>query len=155
MTPPRPSQHDEVRILLHALVQRAAATGWQAGHALGLGSTDVRALQALDALAGAPVRAKDLSAALGLSSAATTALVDRLESAGLVRRRPDATDRRAITLSLQPRARAIGEQLLEPWSARIEGSLTALDSEQAAVVADFLASLLNSPSAPAEETAPT
>lgn len=154
MTSNSRTQHAEVRALLHALVQRAAATGWQAGHTLGLGSTDLRALQALDALAGAPVRVKDLSAALSLSSAATTALVDRLEKAGLVTRQPDASDRRAVTLSLQPRARALGEQLLEPWSSRIESSLVALDPERAAVVADFLASLLDSRAAPADETPP-
>ena len=144
-----------MRALLHTLVRRAAATGWQAGHALGLGSTDLRAIQVLDALAGAPVRVKDLSAALGLSSAATTALVDRLETAGLVGRRPDAKDRRSVTVSLQPRARVIGQQLLEPWSARIDRSLVGLDPVRAAVVADFLAALLDEPTAPEDAQPPS
>ncbi len=148
MTPPVDSRHTEVKARLNVLVRQAAATGWQAGHALGLGSTDLRALVALDAMADRPVRVKDLAAAVGLSSAATTALVDRLEDAGLIMRQADSSDRRSVTLSLQPRARKIGRQLLEPWSARIEAAVVSLDPERAAVVADFLDSLLTSPDGP-------
>lgn len=80
--------------LVHAL--RAAAQRWEReiaafGARHGLGGTDVRALVALLDLerAGAPSTPGALAAHLHLSSAACTALVDRLTAAGLVERAAD------------------------------------------------------------------
>src|SRR5262249_35939959 len=47
-----------------------------------------------------PVRMGDLAARLGLSARTITALVDALEQEGLLARRPDPTDRRAILIEL-------------------------------------------------------
>ncbi len=47
-----------------------------------------------------PVRPSFLSAHLGVSPAATTEVLDRLEARGLVRRERDPTDRRAVAVSL-------------------------------------------------------
>jgi DNA-binding MarR family transcriptional regulator len=61
--------------------------------------------QALMFLAAAPGRTapmNQLSAALGFSTAGTTKLVDRLEGAGLVERRPCAADRRVVHTALTP-----------------------------------------------------
>ncbi|BBB01600.1 putative MarR family transcriptional regulator [Actinacidiphila reveromycinica] len=61
--------------------------------------------QALMFLLTAPGRAapmNQLSAALGFSTAGTTKLVDRLEDAGLVGRRPSAEDRRVVYTELTP-----------------------------------------------------
>lgn len=73
---------------------------------LGLHRTDLTALTLLEH---GPRRAGDLGGALGLSSGAVTALIDRLERAGHVERKPDAADRRAVLVSLTGAAReAIG-----------------------------------------------
>lgn len=45
-------------------------------------------------------RVSDLAAALGISSATTTVMTQKLEGRGLLRRRPGSTDRRQIWLSL-------------------------------------------------------
>ena len=47
----------------------------------------------------------DLAAGLGLSSGASTALVDRLERQGIAERSPHSNDRRRTLVRLTPRAR--------------------------------------------------
>src|SRR3954454_16622364 len=76
----------------------------------GMHPTDVRALIALmDASrAGEELTAGRLGAALGLTSAGTTALVDRLERAGHVRRVRDGRDRRKVVIEVDERAVELG-----------------------------------------------
>jgi DNA-binding MarR family transcriptional regulator len=64
---------------------------------LGLNRTDLRCL---DWLFDGPKTAGQLAAATGLTSAATTTLLDRLERRGLVRRVRDATDRRKVLVEM-------------------------------------------------------
>src|SRR5215204_5349330 len=64
---------------------------------LGLNRTDLRCL---DWLFDGPKTAGHLAAATGLSSAATTTLLDRLERRGLVRRVRDAVDRRKVLVEM-------------------------------------------------------
>jgi DNA-binding MarR family transcriptional regulator len=127
------------------LFQVAATLGQQAHRALGLGTTDLSALQALDRLAGEPVRVGRLSAAPGLSSASTTELVDRLERRGFVRRERDPRDRRQVLLVLEPAARRIAEELLAPWQHRIRAAAATLTEDDRRVVAGYLAHLLDGP----------
>jgi DNA-binding MarR family transcriptional regulator len=69
------------------------------GRVLGLNPTDLRCL---DWLTERPMSAGELSAATGLSSAATTTLLDRLEVKGFVRRVRDPADRRRVMAELTP-----------------------------------------------------
>jgi DNA-binding MarR family transcriptional regulator len=71
--------------------------------ALGLNPTDLRGL---DWLADGPKSAGELSAGTGLSSAATTTLIDRLEQKGYVRRVADPADRRRVLVEMTPDGRA-------------------------------------------------
>ena len=64
---------------------------------LRLNRTDLRCL---DWLFDGPKTAGQLAAATGLSSAATTTLLDRLEQRGLVRRIRDAADRRKVLVEM-------------------------------------------------------
>ena len=76
------------------------------GRALGLNPTDLRGL---DWLADGPKTAGELSAGTGLSSAATTTLIDRLEARGFARRVADPTDRRRVLVEMTPEgARQVG-----------------------------------------------
>ncbi|MEU3369610.1 helix-turn-helix domain-containing protein [Streptomyces sp. NPDC006660] len=76
----------------------------------GLHPTDLRALiHLLDAdRAGADVTPGRLGAALRLNSAGTTALLDRLERLGLVRRGRDENDRRRVLLTVERAAVELG-----------------------------------------------
>jgi DNA-binding MarR family transcriptional regulator len=72
------------------------------GRALGLNPTDLRCL---DWLVDGPKAAGELSAGTGLSSAATTTLIDRLERGGFVRRVRDSVDRRRVMVEMTPEGR--------------------------------------------------
>jgi hypothetical protein len=77
-----------------------------AAHALEVNRSD---LQALLMLEHGPRPTRDLSQALGLSSGATTALIDRLERVGLVQRSASESDRRVTLVGLSgPAFRRIG-----------------------------------------------
>lgn len=67
------------------------------GRAMGLNPTDLRCL---DWLVDGPKSAGELSAGTGLSSAATTNLIDRLEDKAFVRRVRDPADRRRILVEM-------------------------------------------------------
>src|SRR3954451_13149237 len=68
--------------------------------ALGVGTTDIEALEYLELLG--PLTQRDLGTRLVLTSGAVTLLVDRLERLGAVRRGPHPHDRRATLVSLSP-----------------------------------------------------
>ncbi|WP_348788108.1 MarR family transcriptional regulator [Leifsonia sp. NPDC080035] len=69
-----------------------------------LNETDMKALRYIIASmnAGVPVTAGALSDHLHVSTASVTKLLDRLEKAGHVVRRPHPTDRRAVTVEITP-----------------------------------------------------
>ncbi|WP_326649152.1 MarR family winged helix-turn-helix transcriptional regulator [Streptomyces sp. NBC_01750] len=77
--------------------------GQAAAETLGQNPTDVYALNALE-LAG-PLTTGGLAARIGLSQSATTRLVDRLEQAGWIHRRPDPADRRRVVVEAVPLTR--------------------------------------------------
>jgi len=66
---------------------------------LGINRSD---LQCLNLLEGAAVSPKDIRERLGLSSGAVTALIDRLENAGYVRRIASVQDRRSVVIEIMP-----------------------------------------------------
>ena len=77
---------------------------------LGLNRTDMRVLDFLGrtgdptSFEGAPITAGDLARASGLTTGAVTAVVDRLEKGGWVRRRADPADRRRVVVELTDKA---------------------------------------------------
>jgi MarR family transcriptional regulator for hemolysin len=62
------------------------------------------------ARAPAPPRQKDLAAALFVDGSSVVRLLDNLEQAGLIQRKEGETDRRAKTIHLTPRGRAIADR---------------------------------------------
>jgi len=71
--------------------------------AMGINRTDGRCLDIIDREA--PVPAGRLAEASGLTTAAVTAVIDRLEKAGYARRLADPNDRRRVLVELTPLAR--------------------------------------------------
>lgn len=105
------------------------------GKALGLNSTDLRCL---DWLAEGPKSAGEISIGTGLSSAATTDLIDRLEREGFVRRLRDAADRRRVLVEMtSPGRERVGRfhGLLEREASAL---LAGLSNEQLAQTRDWL-----------------
>ena len=77
--------------------------------AMGVNRTDMRITDVLDR-EGA-VTAGRLAEATGLTSGAITTAIDRLEAAGMARRRPDPADRRHVLVELTSEAKARGYSL--------------------------------------------
>jgi DNA-binding MarR family transcriptional regulator len=100
----------ELALLLRRLTVELDAVGERFAKPHGLGRTDVRAVIAImDATRrGEPLTAGGLGAAVGLSSASVTALVDRLERAGHVHRVRDAADRRRVVLQMSEASMVAG-----------------------------------------------
>lgn len=109
----------------HAVAERA-----------GMHNTDIETMDLLNVLG--PMTAGQLSQMSGLSSGATTRLIDRLERAGLVRRVADPDDRRRV--HIEP----IGEHLQEigemytPLANALGKAWAAFTDEELEVILRFV-----------------
>ena len=100
----------EIAYLLRRLTVELDAVGQRFASQQGLNRTDVRALVAImDATRrGEALTAGRLGEAVELRSASVTALIDRLERVGHVRRVRDPEDRRRVSLEMSDAAMAAG-----------------------------------------------
>ena len=100
---------------------------------LGITWGQVRALRTLARCDGA-VRMSDLADRLGIARRSTTSVVDELVGRGLVERRADPDDRRAVEVAVTP----AGTRLLDQLRARRRQAASALTAD---LTADELATL--------------
>ncbi len=117
--------------------------------------TDLHALSIMigAAQAGLTVTPGLLREELNLSSPATTALVDRLDSAGHVTRRRSDVDRRQVHLEMTDRARTTGAALFAPLARHITGVFDEYSEEQLALLRDMLQRVTDATVAAKNETA--
>lgn len=110
----------------------------------GMHPTDVRALICLldAARADEPATAGLLGARLGLNSAGTTSVIDRLERLGHVARVRDDRDRRRILLRVEPRAVRLGREFFGPRLDAVLDVLDDLDPAERDAVRRFLTAAL-------------
>ncbi|MGC0314603.1 DNA-binding MarR family transcriptional regulator [Kitasatospora acidiphila] len=106
----------------------------------GLHPTDLRALICLldAARSDTPATPGWLGGQLKLNSAGTTALLDRLERLGLVRRTRDDRDRRRVLLVVEEQAVVLGETFFGPLIGALVGMLRDFTPDEVAVVQRFL-----------------
>src|SRR5216683_1232673 len=76
-----------------------------------------------------PPRQKDLAASMFVDGSSVVRLLDSLEAAGLIQRKEGETDRRAKTIHLTPRGRAIADKV-ESVSRRVRSDALAGLSER-------------------------
>ncbi|MFF7276097.1 MarR family transcriptional regulator [Streptomyces griseorubiginosus] len=102
--------------------------------------TDVRALIALmDASrADEEMSAGRLGSLLGLNSAGTTSLIDRLERGGHVRRVRGREDRRKVVVEVDERAVELGRAFFGPLIGRTVELLRGYDERERAAIRGFL-----------------
>ena len=105
-----------------------------AAQAVGLGPTDYQALNLLE-LRG-PQTPGALSAALGLTSGATTRLVDRLIAAGYAERAGNTSDRRKVTVTATAVPPEL-DDLLAGVRASVGSYVGGLDDSQRAVLQGY------------------
>ncbi|GAB18805.1 putative MarR family transcriptional regulator [Gordonia effusa NBRC 100432] len=125
---------------LRAVVVRLHLAASEFGQTTGLHPTDIRALILLldDERGGRVSTPSDLAGRLGLNSASTTALLDRLEGSDFIRRNPHATDRRKVVVSITPHAVNVGQEFFGPTITRLTAALGDYSADETAAVARFL-----------------
>ncbi len=104
---------------------------------LGVGITDVAALEHLSS-ATTPLGPVELGHRLGIRSASATALVDRLEQSGHVRREPRGDDRRRVALVTSDHSAEQVLAALLPLLIDIDAAAARLTEDEAAAVTRFL-----------------
>jgi DNA-binding MarR family transcriptional regulator len=108
-----------------------------------LNETDMRALHYLIVCANRSLVATPGGIAhhLGVSTAATTKLLDRLEKGGHITRAPHPTDRRALHISITPETRLAAMETVGRQQAKRFYSAARLSSAERDVVIRFLADM--------------
>jgi DNA-binding MarR family transcriptional regulator len=114
---------------LHAAVCRAA----------GIAGSELDALEHLEA--GGPLTQRELGERLLLTSGGVTMLVDRLERAGWVTRRPHPSDRRSVVVELSENAFTQMPRALADFHAAIERAAGEIPPEHRDAIAAFLTSV--------------
>lgn len=130
----------ELALLLRRLTVELDAVGQRFADLHGLNRTDVRALVAVmdAARRGEALTAGALGDAVELRSASVTALIDRLERVGHVRRVRDPEDRRRVSLEISDSAMAAGAEFFGGLQRDLLTAMAGYTDEELEVVARFL-----------------
>jgi DNA-binding MarR family transcriptional regulator len=107
---------------------------------MGMGETDLLALRYLlrAQAAGKAAVPKDLSQFLGITSASTTSLIDRLVASGHVRREAHPSDRRSVVVVPTVESDAEVRETLGAMHRRMMSVAEGLSADEARTVIDFL-----------------
>ncbi len=130
----------EIGLLLRRLNVELDAVGQRFADVHGLNRTDVRALVAImdAARRGEALTAGRLGDAVDLRSASVTALVDRLERVGHVRRVRDPEDRRRVGLEMSESAMAAGAEHFGGLARDLVAAMGDYGEDELAVVRRWL-----------------
>ena len=125
---------NDIRQICQAI--RSAAYEEALAEHLGLNATDLRCMElAIPEPGLTPGRLADLS---GLTTGAVTGVLDRLEKAGFVERRPDPSDRRSVGIHPSPtRARELHDAT-EPLEKALRAVLGKYSAGERKAIAAFL-----------------
>ena len=117
-----------------------AATRRSSRDSMGMGETDLLALRYLlrAESSGERVGPKDLSRVLGITTASTTSLIDRLVAGGNVRREPHPTDRRSLVIVPTVATDSEVRATLGQMHRRMMDVAESMSADEARVVITFL-----------------
>jgi DNA-binding MarR family transcriptional regulator len=131
-----PATSDSIRQRLHRFGMESSRLRAAVCRAAGIAESELDALEHLEEEG--PLTQRELGERLLLTSGGVTVLVDRLERAGLVSRRPHPTDRRAVVVEPSSAVRVRTPAALNEFHATIERAASAVPVEHREVVASFL-----------------
>jgi len=103
---------------------------------MGVNRTDHRVLEILNRRG--PMTAGDLARAAHLTTGAVTAVVDRLEGVGFVRRVRDTDDRRRVLIEQTLESTRTAMRYYQPFMSATFDSMTKYSVEELEVVRDFM-----------------
>lgn len=154
--PADPTPRAALRHLLRRQSEEAIRFSAVFGDTHRLHQTDVAALAAIAeaSRAGSPLGPARLATALHLSRPATTALLDRLEAAAHIQRRPDPSDRRRTIIELEPRAQELASEFFGALGDSYTAVMARFDDAELEVVATFLSAIIDATVATREALAP-
>ncbi len=141
---PRETERDRLREAIVELMQSYSVEAQHVGHAFaqrhGLHPTDLQALIAVMHAegGGAPLTPGRLGEAIGLSSGATTAVIDRLERAGHLRRTRESSDRRVVHLRYGEAGMALAIEFFGPLGRRSDEVMAGFSDAELRTVRRFL-----------------
>ncbi|MEV7625164.1 MarR family transcriptional regulator [Actinoplanes sp. NPDC089786] len=127
------------RALLFALLDLSAdvnTVGNAAARAIGINQTDLICLNLL--FQRGPATAGELASAVGLTTGATTTVIDRLERAGYVRRTPAPDDRRKVLVTARPDATGEAFTLFDDLMASLAELTAGYRDDQVALLTEML-----------------
>ena len=102
----------------------------------GLNRTDMRALDILGQAG--PLAPTDLARQLGFTTGGVTTVLDRLERAGYIRRRPDPADRRRLVVQTTEATAARDAEVFGGLIRQTTDLLATYTDDQLQVIDDFL-----------------
>lgn len=131
---------DDVVRALDELLSTDAAVDRATLHSLGIGANDAKVLRHLldREIGGEPATPRVLTELLGISSAATTALIDRLAEAGWVVREPHPSDRRSVFIRATVPPGSPARRLLSVRRVAVSSAAARLGASERRTVVDFL-----------------
>lgn len=95
-----------------------------------------------------PLPVSVLATRIGTSAPGATGLIDRLERAQLVMRRPSATDRRVVLVQLSPAGEALAAQIISAFQEKLDvvvGSLAVGDRRSLLRIMTHIATAMGEP----------
>lgn len=98
----------------------------------GLGATDMKALDLIQS--SGPLTPADLAERLGFAPASVTAMLDRLEAKGLLRRVPHPSDGRRLLVEFHPDAVTLLGPVYEAFFTSLREMLSGYDDRELAVM---------------------
>jgi DNA-binding MarR family transcriptional regulator len=128
--------HESAQVLTAAFRTIDSFRRHIAGHH-GIGMQEVRALSRI--AEGEHVTPKALAESLELTTGSVTALVDKLERAGLVERTPHPHDRRSLQLELTPEGATKMGSVYEAFESQVQEAVDAVPEEQVRAANEYLA----------------
>ena len=103
---------------------------------LGMNRTDMRCVDLIDQAGG--MTAGELAKAAGLTTGAVTAVVDRLEKAGLARRVADPSDRRRVRIEVTPKLWELTGPLMMPFLEESQAIVDDYSTEELERFTEFI-----------------
>lgn len=131
---------DAVGVAFRLVIAQVVLHNYEVAEAIGLSPRDMQAIHLLQL--GGPMSPGQLGGALGLASASTTALIDRLEDAGYAERARDPSDRRKVVVSLHEDrlARDLAPRYAEQ-AEQLRSVIAQFNSKELRTIERFLAGL--------------
>jgi len=143
-TAPRVTPRERLLIALDEAIRKVGAQAVLISDLVatrvGINSTDLECLDLLQL--NGPITAGQMSACSGLTSGATTAMIDRLERAGYVRRRRDADDRRVVVVEVLEHCGSHIAPLYQPIQKDLEKVHARYTNGELAIVVRYLTEAL-------------